>query len=412
MTDSTSPDARRTPQPPGAPGRIAALLEIGDIKAGRNELGEQDITDLREVLRQLADYENRIGWDTTCQQCATVLDRAVADHERAERAEAEADRLRNAWQQAWAERNSARSTIAAVRSLVAKWDGPTTVTERLLADAIIAITGGPVTADEDETSIEAMRAQLLATQVERLSAKWRGNANRAPFKDAAPTLNSGAPNSRLVESSVTDACLRQGAVDRVALAEPEPAGHFAKCERCTDPVFVHDDGSTDGGVDTLLGILCDRCLNEPEDETETEADQAATRIRAALADIAQGRKTTLIPADARIVLEDRDRLAGRVTVLERGPRCGATAPSVFENVTEPLGPCILDHGHAGMHQEGSPPGFPLHPGARWTEHNDPLAVAHARIRELEAELAETKADREMFRRTLEQDAAERVGRKP
>lgn len=51
------------------------------------------------------------------------------------------------------ERDQARETLAAVRALVVKWGGPTTVTERLLADAIVALTGGPVVAcdDEDET---------------------------------------------------------------------------------------------------------------------------------------------------------------------------------------------------------------------------------------------------------------------
>lgn len=36
--------------------------------------------------------------------------------------------------------------------------------------------------------------------------------------------------------------------------------HFAKCERCTTPVGVYADGSTEGGVDTLAGVLCDRCV--------------------------------------------------------------------------------------------------------------------------------------------------------
>lgn len=42
----------------------------------------------------IEDYENRISWNTTCQQCANTLDRAIEDHERAERAEAEVVRLR------------------------------------------------------------------------------------------------------------------------------------------------------------------------------------------------------------------------------------------------------------------------------------------------------------------------------
>jgi hypothetical protein len=49
-----------------------------------------------QARAQVADYENRITWDTTCGQCATVLDRAIADYERAERAEAERDQARTA----------------------------------------------------------------------------------------------------------------------------------------------------------------------------------------------------------------------------------------------------------------------------------------------------------------------------
>lgn len=82
---------------------------------------------------------------------------------------------------------------------------------------------------------------------------------------------------------------------------------------------------------------------------------------------------------------ERDEARVRVAELELVPRCGAMTASAFINA-EPLGPCILDHGHGGMHQEASR-GMPPVPGAQWTERNGPLAVAHARIRELEAELA-------------------------
>jgi hypothetical protein len=64
---------------------------------------------------------------------------------------------------------------------------------------------------------------------------------------------------------------------------------IARCSLCTAPVLVHDDGSTSGGVDTLVGIRCDKCLNEPEDAAyaalaaaETEEDRgfhAAVRGR-------------------------------------------------------------------------------------------------------------------------------------
>lgn len=43
---------------------------------------------------QITDYENRITWYTTCQRCANLLDRSIADYERAERAEAEVKQLR------------------------------------------------------------------------------------------------------------------------------------------------------------------------------------------------------------------------------------------------------------------------------------------------------------------------------
>jgi hypothetical protein len=81
------------------------------------------------------------------------------------------------------ERDRARETLAAVRALVAKWGGPTTVTERLLADAIIALTGGPLATAQRVTDANAMRARLLATQVERLSAKWLGNEPAATVDD-------------------------------------------------------------------------------------------------------------------------------------------------------------------------------------------------------------------------------------
>jgi chromosome segregation ATPase len=49
---------------------------------------------LSHLRERITDYENRITWHTTCQQCANDLDRIVAETERAERAEAEVLRLR------------------------------------------------------------------------------------------------------------------------------------------------------------------------------------------------------------------------------------------------------------------------------------------------------------------------------
>lgn len=64
-----------------------------------------------------------------------------------------------------------------------------------------------------------------------------------------------------------DAAQPAGAISADELrAELAEGGRIAKCSLCTTPVFVHDDGSTDGGVDTLVGIRCDRCLNAPADE--------------------------------------------------------------------------------------------------------------------------------------------------
>lgn len=52
------------------------------------------LTERDAARAQVADYENRITWHTTCGQCATVLDRSIAETERAEKAEAERDQAR------------------------------------------------------------------------------------------------------------------------------------------------------------------------------------------------------------------------------------------------------------------------------------------------------------------------------
>lgn len=44
-----------------------------------------------QARAQVADYENRITWDTTCGQCANLLDRSIADYERIRELEAERD---------------------------------------------------------------------------------------------------------------------------------------------------------------------------------------------------------------------------------------------------------------------------------------------------------------------------------
>jgi hypothetical protein len=50
--------------------------------------------ELAELRDRIADYENRITWDTTCGNCARLLDSSIRDYERAERAEAELAELR------------------------------------------------------------------------------------------------------------------------------------------------------------------------------------------------------------------------------------------------------------------------------------------------------------------------------
>jgi hypothetical protein len=70
----------------------------------------------------------------------------------------------------------------------------------------------------------------------------------------------------------------------------------------------------------------------------------------------------LVPAGESVDGE-LDRLRARITELERKPRCGRTDSGAFEGST--LGPCMLEHGHPGMHEEGSPTGFPVLHGARW-----------------------------------------------
>lgn len=59
----------------------------------------------RDALREtVADYENRISWGVTCKACADHLDGEYRDTVRAERAEAEVERLERQFQrvrEAW-----------------------------------------------------------------------------------------------------------------------------------------------------------------------------------------------------------------------------------------------------------------------------------------------------------------------
>lgn len=74
------------------------------------------------------------------------------------------------------------------------------------------------------------------------------------------------------------------------------------------------------------------------------------------------------------LLAELGRLRSELANAQSVPRCGATTPSVFIN-EPPIGPCIFDHGHDGMHQAPSPVEWPGYPGARWT--NTPAAPAPA-----------------------------------
>lgn len=55
--------------------------------------GDIVIRTLKPELDRLADYENRITWDTTCGSCARILDSSIRETERRERAEQQRDRL-------------------------------------------------------------------------------------------------------------------------------------------------------------------------------------------------------------------------------------------------------------------------------------------------------------------------------
>lgn len=52
------------------------------------------VPELKERLERLGEYENAICWNTSCLACSRTLDASIRDHERAEQAEAERDRLR------------------------------------------------------------------------------------------------------------------------------------------------------------------------------------------------------------------------------------------------------------------------------------------------------------------------------
>lgn len=60
------------------------------FSAGEKALAEA----LDQILLVVAEYEGAITWDTTCLSCSRVLDAAIRDYERAEKAESELDAAR------------------------------------------------------------------------------------------------------------------------------------------------------------------------------------------------------------------------------------------------------------------------------------------------------------------------------
>ena len=72
------------------PSRITAEMERDDAQAERDVA----LAQLAEARGQVADYENRITWNTTCGRCSRTLDAAYEQTVRAEKAEAERDEAR------------------------------------------------------------------------------------------------------------------------------------------------------------------------------------------------------------------------------------------------------------------------------------------------------------------------------
>ncbi len=64
---------------------VAQLRNLAD--RARKGLTDAEADRLLEGIDRLADYENRITWDTTCGSCARILDSSVQETERATRAE-------------------------------------------------------------------------------------------------------------------------------------------------------------------------------------------------------------------------------------------------------------------------------------------------------------------------------------
>lgn len=61
------------------------------------------IAAVQPELDRLADYENRITWETSCGACARVLDSSIKETERAEKAEAALREVLDAFEAYWAQ---------------------------------------------------------------------------------------------------------------------------------------------------------------------------------------------------------------------------------------------------------------------------------------------------------------------
>lgn len=119
-------------------------------------------------------------------------------------------------------------------------------------------------------------------------------------------------------------------------------------ERLAELLERHHDGQDD-----VLELLLD-CLSNGVNPLE----QAGLGRSIWIADIKR------YQADHDGLLTEVQRLTDE---LARKPRCGRTDEGAFGGT---LGPCMLEHGHGGMHQESNPPEWPLHPGARWSASSD------------------------------------------
>ncbi|TGZ14712.1 hypothetical protein DV517_61950 [Streptomyces sp. S816] len=75
--------------------RIVAALATCQGETTWAAMATAVLAELQPELDRLADYENRITWETTCEFCARILDSSIRETERRERAEAAIARVRD-----------------------------------------------------------------------------------------------------------------------------------------------------------------------------------------------------------------------------------------------------------------------------------------------------------------------------